>query len=218
MKTIIINYKAYTYDALSELKEVFDENKISILGGAKLGDFIRISSLVKIEHEVEIGDNVIIESGVMIDRCAKIGDDIIIKSCTKIERYASIGSYVSIGLNAVIGRGSIIDDYVTIGGNVKIMNKAIINSNSNLQQNNCFYAENLYQYNCFGYIDNSGILQIKMGCYQRSEHEWDADFWNNDSEFPNDGSENSEARLRAYKTIKFFFDEFRKEKPLCTQK
>jgi len=47
--------------------------------------------------------------------------------------------------------------------------------------------------------------RIKMGCFDRSLAEWDCNFWNNDNEFPNDGSIKSECRLMAYNTAKAWF-------------
>ena len=45
-----------------------------------------------------------------------------------------------------------------------------------------------------------------MGCSLRTVEEWDANFWNNNEEFPNDGSEKSKLRLFAYETAKRWFD------------
>lgn len=41
-----------------------------------------------------------------------------------------------------------------------------------------------------------------MGCHWRSLAEWEADFWNNPKEFPNDGSAKSNMRLAAYNFAK----------------
>ncbi len=40
-----------------------------------------------------------------------------------------------------------------------------------------------------------------MGCYFRPAEDWEKDFWNNDKEFPNDNSVNSQNRLNAYKFL-----------------
>lgn len=60
----------------------------------------------------------------------------------------------------------------------------------------------LYNYVVIPYITESGENRVKMGCYNRSVEEWDADFWNNGSEFPNDNSIKSNQRLFAYQTAK----------------
>ena len=57
------------------------------------------------------------------------------------------------------------------------------------------------------FFKKDGTQMIQLGCFLRTRQEWDANFWNNDKEFPNDGSERSEARLRAYKTACFFLDQ-----------
>lgn len=45
-----------------------------------------------------------------------------------------------------------------------------------------------------------------MGCHDRTLAEWEADFWNNTSEFPNDGSLKSNSRVMAYNTAKAWFE------------
>ena len=42
-------------------------------------------------------------------------------------------------------------------------------------------------------------------CYLRTVEEWQSDFWNNNEEFPNDGSGKSNLRVFAYKTAKKWF-------------
>jgi hypothetical protein len=37
-----------------------------------------------------------------------------------------------------------------------------------------------------------------MGCYLLKREEWEANFWNNVGEFPNDGSKKSEDRKMAF--------------------
>ena len=60
----------------------------------------------------------------------------------------------------------------------------------------------LYTYIVIPYITEDGEVRIKMGCHDRLLSEWDADFWNNKSEFPNDGSVKSECRFMAFETAK----------------
>lgn len=60
-----------------------------------------------------------------------------------------------------------------------------------------------YRYNAFMYLNEmDGKWWIQLGCYLRTIEEWDADFWNNPSEFPNDGSERSNDRLRVFTALK----------------
>ena len=60
----------------------------------------------------------------------------------------------------------------------------------------------LYTYVVIPYITEKGVIRIKMGCYDRTLKEWDDDFWNNPSEFPNDNSLKSKSRLFAFETAK----------------
>jgi uncharacterized protein YjbI with pentapeptide repeats len=60
----------------------------------------------------------------------------------------------------------------------------------------------LYLYYIIAYIAETNEHRVKMGCHDRSVTEWDADFWNNNNEFPNDGSFKSKQRLLAYNFAK----------------
>ena len=60
----------------------------------------------------------------------------------------------------------------------------------------------LYLYWGMAVIDENNKEYIKLGCHTRSVKDWEKDFWNNDEEFPNDGSLKSNLRVFAYKTFK----------------
>ena len=60
----------------------------------------------------------------------------------------------------------------------------------------------IYQYTAIPCILETGECRVKMGCHDRSVAEWDADFWNNNDEFPNNGSVKSNLRVIAYDTAK----------------
>ena len=64
----------------------------------------------------------------------------------------------------------------------------------------------LYNYVVIPFISEDNKKYVKMGCYTRAVDEWDADFWNNPNEFPNDRSEKSKLRLFAYETAKRWFE------------
>jgi hypothetical protein len=49
-------------------------------------------------------------------------------------------------------------------------------------------------------IAEDGTEYIRMGCFFRKVSEWEADFWNNLNEFPNDGDIPSKLRWMAYQT------------------
>ena len=60
----------------------------------------------------------------------------------------------------------------------------------------------LYTYIVMPYITEENEVRIKMGCHDRTLEEWNKDFWNNNSEFPNDNSVKSNCRLMAFETAK----------------
>jgi hypothetical protein len=57
----------------------------------------------------------------------------------------------------------------------------------------------LYKYTAMPVITEDGVEYIRLGCYFRPVSEWEADFWNNPSEFPEDRSTVSLQRLMAYR-------------------
>jgi hypothetical protein len=65
---------------------------------------------------------------------------------------------------------------------------------------------NLYKYIVIPYITEDNIKRIIMGCYNRSLEEWESNFWNNNDEFPNNGSMKSNLRLMAYNTAKAWLE------------
>ena len=60
----------------------------------------------------------------------------------------------------------------------------------------------IYKYLCMPIISNEGKEYIRLGCYTRLLSEWESDFWNNNNEFPDNGSLDSELRKLAFKTCK----------------
>jgi uncharacterized protein YjbI with pentapeptide repeats len=64
----------------------------------------------------------------------------------------------------------------------------------------------LYKYVVIPFISEDDEKYIKMGCFTRKLSEWESDFWNNNNEFPNDGSEKSNLRLFAFETAKKWFE------------
>jgi hypothetical protein len=62
----------------------------------------------------------------------------------------------------------------------------------------------LYTYNVVIVISEDNTLYIGLGCHFRKAIEWQNDFWNNLSEFPNDGSIKTQERQLALEySIKF---------------
>lgn len=66
----------------------------------------------------------------------------------------------------------------------------------------CNVFTGLYRYIVIPYITIDNEMRIKMGCLDRCLDEWNSNFWNNDNEFPNDGSLKSNERLLAFETAK----------------
>ena len=69
----------------------------------------------------------------------------------------------------------------------------------------CAVFTGLYDYVVIPYITDENENRVKMGCYDRSLTEWENDFWNNNTEFPNNGSVKSDLRLMAFETAKSWF-------------
>jgi hypothetical protein len=64
----------------------------------------------------------------------------------------------------------------------------------------------LYKYVVIPFISEDDVKYVKMGCFTRKLSDWESDFWNNNNEFPNDGSEKSKLRLFAFETAKKWFE------------
>jgi len=61
------------------------------------------------------------------------------------------------------------------------------------------YAHGLYEYSVFAFIFEDGSKIIEMGCKHQSPEEWETNFWNNPSQFPDDGSAKTKRRILALK-------------------
>ena len=70
----------------------------------------------------------------------------------------------------------------------------------------CRYFSGLYKYVCASIVSENDKKYIKLGCHTRLLSEWNSDFWNNEDEFPNDGSEKSQLRELAFETCKKWFE------------
>lgn len=65
----------------------------------------------------------------------------------------------------------------------------------------------LYKYQVWAIIAEDDSEWIRMGCFFRKREEWENDFWNNDREFKNDNSEDSNMRLAAFNFACKWIDE-----------
>ena len=110
----------------------------------------------------------------------------IVPDTVTLPEYCLIGNYARVGNHARVGDGASVGDgaQITTGRNVVHMPSA-------------------YRYNAFMYFNETdNKWWVQLGCHLRTIEEWDADFWNNPSEFPNNGSEKSNDRLRVYTALK----------------
>ena len=139
-----------------------------------------------------------IGEGAMIGAWAKIEAGATIGKCATIEARVTIGEWATIGADATIEAGATIGECAKLGALATI------------GKYNSFFAVNLYKYSCGAWVDSRRGEIIQLGCFTRTRKEWDSNFWNNDDEFPNDGSEKSNARLRAFKMCCNFLDLIKK--------
>ncbi|HNC98993.1 MAG TPA: pentapeptide repeat-containing protein [Myxococcota bacterium] len=58
----------------------------------------------------------------------------------------------------------------------------------------------LYTYLAMPIIAEDGTEWVRLGCHTRTVADWEAEFWNNPREFPDNGSAKSQERVMAYKT------------------
>lgn len=65
----------------------------------------------------------------------------------------------------------------------------------------------LYKYQVWAIIAEDDSEWIRLGCFFRKREEWNENFWNNDREFKNDNSENSNMRLAAFNFACKWIDE-----------
>jgi hypothetical protein len=94
---------------------------------------------------------------------------------------------------------------IILGDRCKLGDRCELGDMCELEAYQFFSSTSLYKYTVFAHNNT-----VQLGCYTRTRAEWDADFWNNPNEFPNDGSKASNARLLAYKTACFFLDNLNK--------
>jgi len=202
MKTIYLKenhiLKEIKYELISELKHELEVRNIEIGNDVTIGDYVTIGNAVTIGSGVTIGSVVTIGSGAKIGSCVEIGSCVTIWSGVTIGKYAKIGSCVEIGSCVKIGK------YAEIGSGAKIGSYAEIGSGAKIGKYNSFFADNIYKYSCGAWIEEKRGEIIQLGCFTRTRKKWENNFWNNDNEFPNDNSDDSNARFRAFQMCCYF--------------
>jgi hypothetical protein len=108
--------------------------------------------------------------------------------------------------------GSTVDGSTVLNGSTvdgsRVLNGSTV-LNGNISKYTAMFGINLYLYTVSAYLNKEGIEIIQLGCYTRTRTEWENDFWNNLKEFPNDNSEKSNARVRAFEVACFFLDKIK---------
>ena len=66
-------------------------------------------------------------------------------------------------------------------------------------------GDKIYKYDSRGFVAGKSKY-VQMGCFLRLLKDWEKNFWNNDKEFPNDGSEKSNNRYKRFLEIKNYLD------------
>ena len=130
-------------------------------------------------------------SGVHIGNDVRIGDGV------RIGNDVHIGDEVHIGGDAHIGNGVHIRNDVHIGSGVRIWNGALIWSGVRGAVVKNMHLTGLYKYSV-DIIWTEEDVYIRLGCFTRTKTEWEGDFWNNDSEFPQE-SLGGKRRWNAFK-------------------
>ena len=140
---------------------------------------------------------------------SELADEFKIRNIT-IGADATIGAWATIGADATIEAGVTIGAWAKIEAGEKIGEFAKIGEGAKIGKYNSFFADNLYEYPCGAWVEENRGEMVQLGCFTRTRKEWEADFWNNNNEFPNNNSEKSKARLRAFKMCCTFLDLIKK--------
>ena len=123
--------------------------------------------------------------------------------------YISSGGDISSG-GYIISRGDIRSGgYIISRGYIRsggyISSRGDIRSDGDIRIRGVKYRTigsftGIYKYIAQPMIAADGTEHIRLGCHFRSVQDWAADFWNNLSEFPNNGDMPSKLRWLAYQT------------------
>ncbi|MCF6330988.1 MAG: pentapeptide repeat-containing protein [Sulfurimonas sp.] len=95
--------------------------------------------------------------------------------------------------------------------NADLTNANLTNANlTNTKGIDYFKCYHLYTYKSYILKQTGKEPRVRMGCFEKTIKESDSNFWNNDREFPNNGSEHSIDRLECYKIMINDYEEFNK--------
>lgn len=111
-----------------------------------------------------------------------------------------LGDRCKLGYDCKLGYGCKLGDRCKLGDSCELGGGCKLGDGCELLQTP-FYALGLYRYHVSAHYNNS-VPYIELGCFLRTQDEWENDFWNNGKEFPNDNSDASKARIYAYNVAK----------------
>ena len=197
-------FKKYEYENILELNEEFKKRNITIGYGASIEDCVSIGDSSSIGDRAKIGAWVSIGVSASIEVLAKIGYS------ARIGAWARIGDRARIGALARIGNSASIGAWASIGVSASIGDRARIGDSARIEKYNSFFAVNIYDHPCGAWIEEKRGEIIQLGCFTRTRKDWENDFWNNEKEFPNDNSDKSNGRLRAFQMCCHFLDLIKK--------
>ena len=80
---------------------------------------------------------------------------------------------------------------------------------SGVKIQSCAVFTGLYIYLAMPVIAEDGTEYIRLGCHFRKASEWAENFWNNASEFPNNGDTDSKDRWNAYQACLRWLEDHR---------
>jgi len=117
-----------------------------------------------------------------------VGENFNVGNNANIGNGFSAGNDFTAGNDFVAGEGFKAGNDFSAGDNVKIKIKISLCEG--------------YKYDAAVFKnENNGVIYIQLGRFTRTIEEWEVDFWNDNSQFPNDGSKASNDRLAAYKKL-----------------
>jgi hypothetical protein len=111
---------------------------------------------------------------------------------------------IKLGNGCKLGYGCELGDWCELGYRCELGDGCKLNTTP-------FYSIGLYKYHVSAYYNNS-IPYIQLGCYLRTLKEWEADFWNNPSEFTDPDAPESKKRLFAFNIAKQWLENNKPEK------
>ena len=103
-------------------------------------------------------------------------------------------------LSGAVLRGSILRDAVLRGADLS----GALLSGADLSAKTFRIYSGLYEYDCWAIVTEDGTPWVRMGCLWKSVPEWDeiGICKSNLREYPDDGSEKSERRVRAFEYVR----------------